>query len=141
MNPMKSLKKVTSRYRTMTRFANRMMVTMMLGAAALAAPALLAQTPAAPAPEKTQTVIKGGAEEVVLDVIVRDKHGKAVTDLTPQDFEITDNGEKHVVKSFRLVSGAEAIAAPAGAGGAAGQRTQLDPLRQIRLVTLIYQGL
>jgi len=123
----------------MTRFANRMMVTMMLGAAALAAPALLAQTPAAPAPEKTQTVIKGGAEEVVLDVIVRDKHGKAVTDLTPQDFEITDNGERRAVKSFRLVQGAEAVAAPAGAG--AGQRTQLDPLRQIRLVTLIYQGL
>jgi VWFA-related protein len=115
-----------------------MMVTM-LGAAALAAPALLAQTAAPPAPEKTQAVIKGGAEEVVLDVIVRDKHGKAVTDLTAKDFEITDNGEKHAVKSFRLVQGAEAVAAGAGAG--AGQRTQLDPLRQIRLVTLIYQGL
>ena len=117
---------------------NRMMVTM-LGAAALTAPALLAQDVAPSAPEKTQTVIKGGAEEVVLDVIVRDKHGKAVTDLTPQDFEITDNGEKRSVTSFRLVQGAEAVAAPTAA--AAGQRTQLDPLRQIRLVTLIYQGL
>jgi VWFA-related protein len=122
----------------MIRLVDRMMVTM-LGAAALAAPALLAQTAAPPAPEKTQAVIKGGAEEVVLDVIVRDKHGKAVTDLTAKDFEITDNGEKHAVKSFRLVQGAEAVAAGAGAG--AGQRTQLDPLRQIRLVTLIYQGL
>jgi VWFA-related protein len=122
----------------MIRLIDRMIVTM-LGAAALAAPALLAQTAAPPAPEKTQSVIKGGAEEVVLDVIVRDKHGKAVTDLTAKDFEITDNGEKHAVKSFRLVQGAEAVASGAGAG--AGQRTQLDPLRQIRLVTLIYQGL
>jgi VWFA-related protein len=105
----------------------------------LPAPILLAQNGTSPAPEETQAVLKGGTEEVVLDVIVRDKHGKAVTDMTPQDFEITDNGEKHDVKSFRLVQGAEAIAAPAGA--AAGQRTQLDPLRQIRLVTLIYQGL
>jgi len=122
----------------MTRLVDRMMLTM-LGAAALTAPALLAQTAAATAVDKTQAVLKGGAEEVVLDVIVRDKHGKAVTDLTAQDFDITDNGEKRTVKSFRLVQGAEAVAAPAGA--VAGQRTQLDPLRQIRLVTMIYQGL
>ncbi len=122
----------------MTRLAFRAM-TIMLGAVALAAPALIAQTSAQTPPDKP-TVIKGGAEEVVLDVIVRDKHGRAVNDLTPQDFEITDNGEKHTVKSFRLVQGAEAIGAPTGAGGT-GQRTQLDPLRQIRLVTLIYQGL
>jgi VWFA-related protein len=121
----------------MKRFMNPMMATM-LCAAALTAMALLAQTPAAP--DKAQPVIKGGAEEVVLDVIVRDKHGKAVTDLTPQDFEITDNGEKRTVTSFRLVTGTEAVAAPSGSAGA-GQRTQLDPLRQIRLVTLIYQGL
>jgi VWFA-related protein len=111
------------------------MILVTVGAVGLAAPVLVAQTASGPAPEKSQAVIKGGGEEVVLDVIVRDKHGKAVTDLEPQDFEITDNGERHAVKSFRLVEGAEAVAA---AGGA---RTQLDPLRQIRLVTLIYQGL
>jgi VWFA-related protein len=122
----------------MTRLAGRMIVTL-LGAAALAAPALLAQTSTSPTPEKAPSVIKGSAEEVLLDVIVRDKHGKAVTDLGPKDFEITDNGEKHPVKSFRLVQGGEAVAA--GAGATAGQRTPLDPLRQIRLVTLIYQGL
>ena len=118
----------------MTRFFSPMLLTV-LGTAALAAPALLAQATAPAAPEKTPTVIKGGTEEVVLDVIVRDKHGKAVNDLTAQDFEITDNGEKHAVKSFRLVQGGEAV------GAGSGQRTQLDPLRQIRLVTLIYQGL
>jgi hypothetical protein len=44
------------------------------------------------------------------------------------------------VKSFRLVQGAEAIDAPV-AGSGEGKHVQLDPLRQIRLVTLIYQGL
>jgi VWFA-related protein len=121
----------------MTQFHGMMLVA--LGSAALAAPAIFAQAAGSAqttaTPEKSQTVIKGGSEEVVLDVIVRDKHGKAVTDLSPQDFDITDNGERHAVKSFRLVEGAEAVAA---AGGA---RTQLDPLRQIRLVTMIYQGL
>lgn len=121
----------------MTLFHRVMLI--MLGAMVLGAPAILAQTATGPAPEKSPTVIKGGGEEVVLDVIVRDKHGKAVTDLSPGDFEITDNGERHAVKSFRLVEGAEAVAAPGGA--TAGARTQLDPLRQIRLVTLIFQGL
>ena len=94
---------------------------------------LFAQAPAT-APEKSQTTIQGGAEEVVLDVVVRDKHGKAVTDLTPQDFTVTDDGTPHPVKSFRLVTGGEAVSG-------AGQRAQLDPLRQIRLVTMIFQGL
>ncbi len=124
----------------MTRLLDRMMMIAVIGAAGLAPLALFAQTAGSSAPEKSQTVIKGGGEEVVLDVIVRDKHGKAVTDLTPQDFEITDNGERHPVKSFRLVQGAEAIDAPV-AGSGEGKHVQLDPLRQIRLVTLIYQGL
>src|SRR5277367_5091243 len=95
-------------------------VLAMLTAAVLAVPTLLAQTPAQAAPEKSSAVIQAGTEEVLLDVIVRDKHGKAVTDLTPQDFEVTDNGEKHAVKSFLLVQGGEAVAAGAS------QRTQLD---------------
>ncbi len=97
-----------------------------------AAPPLFAQAPASA--DKSQTTIKGGAEEVVLDVIVRDKHGKSVTDLTPQDFTITDDGTPHSVKSFRLVTGSDAVTG-------SGQRSKLDPLRQIRLVTLIFQGL
>ncbi len=70
----------------------------------------------------------------MLDVVVRDKKGKLVKDLKPEDFQVTDNGEKRTIKSFRLVEGSEAVSSSGG-------RTQLDPLRQIRLVTLIFHGL
>jgi VWFA-related protein len=68
---------------------------------------------------------------VLLDVVVRDKKGHRVDDLKPEDFQIFDNGEPKKITSFRLVHGGEAI-------GAGGTRTQLDPLRQIRLVTMIF---
>lgn len=91
-----------------------------------------AQTP--PAPSSDNPTFKAGGEEVVLDVVVRDKKGHLITDLKSSDFSVADNGRQHPVKSFRLVQGAESI-------GANGARSQLDPLRQVRLVTLIFQGL
>jgi VWFA-related protein len=83
-----------------------------------------ASQPSAPA-------VRSLREEVLLDVVVRDKKGRRVDDLKPEDFQIFDNGEPKKITAFRLVRGAEAI-------GAGGTRTQLDPLRQIRLVTMIF---
>jgi len=85
------------------------------------------QTPSAPGPR-----VRAAAEEVLLDVVVRDKKGHEVNDLKAEDFQIFDNGEPKEITSFRLIEGKEAI----GAGGA---RKPLDPLQQVRLVTIIFQ--
>src|SRR3954464_3256094 len=61
-------------------------------------------------PPPQQTPIQVGAEEVVLDVVVRDKKGKLVRELGPADFEVSDNGAKQMIRSVRLVEGKEAIA-------------------------------
>src|SRR5437762_5307217 len=87
------------------------------------------QNPTAPS---QATAIRKTSEEVLLDVVVRDKKGRPVNNLKPEDFQIFDNGEQKQIIAFRLVQGGEAVAA----GGA---RTQLDPLRQVRLVTMIFQ--
>ncbi len=87
------------------------------------------QEPAAP-----QTEIRTSVDEVLLDLIVRDKKGKPVTDLKPGDLTVRDNDTRQTLTGFRLVSGAEAIEA----GGA---RTRLDPLRQVRLVTLAFEAM
>src|SRR5881296_3488061 len=71
-----------------------------------------------------QPVVQSTAEEVVLDVVVRDKRGKQIRDLGPNDFEVADNGVKQTIKSVRLVEGKEAISKGATAA--------LDPFRQIR---------
>ena len=88
--------------------------------AALLVPPASAQTPPAPQIPTVRTTV----DEVLLDLIVRDKKGKPVTDLKPQDLTVSDNNTKQTITSFRLVSGADAIAA----GGA---KTPLDPLRQV----------
>ena len=78
--------------------------------------------------------VKTNVDEVVLDLIARDKKGKPVTDLKPEDLIITDNGAKQTITSFRLVRGSEAISQT-------GATTKLDPLRQLRLVTLAFENL
>ncbi|HWY47409.1 MAG TPA: VWA domain-containing protein, partial [Bryobacteraceae bacterium] len=93
---------------------------------------LVAQTPA-PAEDSQKAGFKANAEETVVDVVVRDKKGRLVKDLKESDFTVTDNGQTRPIKSFRIVEGTEAI-------NASGGRTQLDPLRQLRLITLVFQG-
>jgi VWFA-related protein len=77
--------------------------------------------------------IRSIVDEVLLDVVVRDKKGKPVTDLKPSDITVLDNGVKQTLTGFRLVAGSEAIAAN-------GVKTTLDPFRQARLVTLAFES-
>ncbi len=53
---------------------------------------------------------------------------------SPTDITVTDNGVKQTLLSFRLVRGSEAVSAT-------GASMPLDPLRQIRLVTLAFEPL
>jgi VWFA-related protein len=80
------------------------------------------------------TQVKTNVDEVLLDLIVRDKKGKPITDLKPDEITVIDNGAKQKIISFRLVRGSEAISAT-------GAATPLDPLRQVRLVTLAFEPL
>jgi len=45
-----------------------------------------------------------GTVEVLLDVVVKDKRGRAVTDLKVADFEVFEDGVKQPVESFRLIA-------------------------------------
>src|SRR2546425_7626699 len=47
-----------------------------------------------------QDVIKVDSNLVSLDVIVKDKKGKAVTDLKPEDFTISENGVPQRIQFF-----------------------------------------
>jgi VWFA-related protein len=100
---------------------------------ALAIGALLVSRPMA-AQQTTSPTVKTTVDEVLLDLIVRDKKGKPVTDLKPQDLTVVDNGAKQTLTSFRLVSGSEALTET-------GTKTTLDPLRQVRLVTLAFEAM
>jgi VWFA-related protein len=93
---------------------------------------LLAAAPCALPQQPQPPTVKTNVDEVLLDMVVRDKKGKPVTDLKPEELTVTDNGAKQTILSFRLVQGTEAISAT-------GASMPLDPLRQIRLVTLAFE--
>ncbi len=107
----------------------------LIGVIALAALCgLRAFAQAPPTTEPQKPTVKAAVEEVLLDIVVRDKKGKPVTDIKPEELTVTDNGVRQSVISFRLVAGLEAISRD-------GATAKLDPLRQLRLVTLAFEPL
>ena len=57
----------------------------------------------APQPPDSQPVFRTGINTVRVDVIVTDRQGKPVTDLTLEDFEIQEDGKPQKAETFRLV--------------------------------------
>src|SRR5690349_19024567 len=49
-------------------------------------------------------VIRVRSNEVRLDVVVKDKKGRPIKDLKPEDFEIMEDGVPQKVESFRFIS-------------------------------------
>jgi VWFA-related protein len=106
----------------------------------------VAQTPQAP-----DVVIRSSVREVLLDVIVRDAHGKLVNNLKPEEITVFEDGVRQDVRAFRLVAGSEvraedekqaaeakATAAPAAAPA---PRPPVNPLRTVNVVCLILNDL
>jgi VWFA-related protein len=102
------------------------------------------------------TVFQSQAREVLLEVVVRDAHGKLVTKVDPAQVSVFEDGVKQDIRSFRLVPGREvraqapnpvATPAPADAGivAVAPVRVQSDsqpnPLRTVNVVCLILNDL
>ena len=81
------------------------------------------------------STVKTNVDEVLLDLIVRDKKGKPMTDLKPEESAVLDNGAKQTITSFPPGAAARRRSTSSGA------TTPLDPLRQIRLVTLAFEAM
>lgn len=63
----------------------------------------LLATTAASAQEPAPPVFSAGAEVVLLDLVVRDKKGRMVEDLRPEEIHVFEDGERCAIESFRLV--------------------------------------
>src|SRR5258708_1798404 len=112
---------------------------------AFAATALLCSAQQNPAPAQAPpTTLRGTSQEVLLDLVVRDKKGHLVKNVAAKDFEVTDDGEPQKILSFRLVTASEGTpqaAASDSTAAAGGKSAALDPLRQVRIVTLVFDRL
>ncbi|HEX8027933.1 MAG TPA: VWA domain-containing protein, partial [Vicinamibacterales bacterium] len=68
-----------------------------------AKPVQAAQPPAQPPAAPDQPIFRAGINTVRVDVIVTDRQGNPVTDLTLADFEISEDGKPQKPETFRLV--------------------------------------
>ncbi len=96
--------------------------------AALIAPSalLICQNSTPPAVEKERATIRTTTREVLLDLVVRDKHHHPVTDLRPDEVEIYEDGVRQNQRVFRNVLGSEQLETERTA---AGTRTSTAPAR------------
>jgi VWFA-related protein len=114
--------------------------------AALILPAGAQNAPPVPASPQSAPAIHTTVNEVVLDLVVRDKKGRLVKTLAPNDVEIYEDGVRQHIKSLKLVSGDETPAQPPSPGGDAAApdtpgRPMPMPLRDLNLVCIVFHGL
>jgi VWFA-related protein len=86
--------------------------------------------------QTSDPVFRSGSNEVLLDLIIRDKKGALVRDLQPGDLEVVEDGVKQSVRYMRYLDGAQPFEAAAEAGGTV---KPVDPEKQIRLVSLVFE--
>ncbi len=122
-------------------------LTALFALASGCAAALCAQTPASPAATPTtEETIRSSTREVVVDVVVRDKHGKPVATVTPDKLAVFEDGVRQKIASFRLVKGNEVRAEDEKeAAEALGKPVQnpvtFNPLRIVNVVCLVFNDL
>jgi len=97
-----------------------------------------------------QATITTTSQEVLLDLVVRDKKGHLVKDLRPDEITVTDDGAPQQIRSLRLRTGAEISTVQTTAAG--GRQTTprpapatgvsvMNPLRDVRVVTFAFDPL
>ena len=89
---------------------------------------------------------------VQLDVVVTDKDGRQVTDLRPEDFEVSESGKRQTITNFSYVANVganpgtssttiEPVTTPAATTGASLPPAVLKPERVRRVVALVVDDL
>ncbi len=115
-----------------------LLAAFLLGAFTLAAQQPSQQSASNQAPSPT---VRSTANEVVLDMVFRDKKGRAIHDIRPEEIHVLEDGVEQKVTSFHLVEGKSAELSGAAKAPADSGSPSLDPMREVRLVTLVFEGL
>ncbi len=116
--------------------------------ALLALPLSFSQTSSPPAGEADRPVIHTTTREVLLDMVVRDKHHHPVTDLRPDEVEVYEDGVRQNVRVFRSIQGTEQMETERSIAGtqktpALTMRTgddahPLNSMRQVNFVSIVF---
>jgi VWFA-related protein len=110
-------------------------------AIALAGTACWSAEPPAGAQPSPDLTLRISAQEVLLDVVVRDRRGNLVRDLKPGELTVSEDGVQQKIRSFRLVSDKPETSEEPARRAAGPEGARLDPARQINLVSLVFQAM
>ncbi|HXA08235.1 MAG TPA: hypothetical protein VNY30_25480, partial [Bryobacteraceae bacterium] len=107
----------------------RLLVSLALSLSALSAQ----EPPKSPDSAAPQAAIRAQAQEVLLDMVVRDKKGRPLNELTANNVQVLDEGTPGKIMGLRLVS--------VGDAAGPGPKDASDPPRHARLVSLVFEKL
>jgi len=117
-------------------------LSILLAALLLSALSLAAQQPSAQnTSNQAFPTVRSTANEVVLDMVFRDKKGRAIHDIRPEEIHVLEDGVEQKVTSFHLVEGKPGELSSAPKTASENGSLALDPMREVRLVTLVFEGL
>jgi VWFA-related protein len=85
--------------------------------------------------------IRANANEVLLDIVVRDKHGKPVKNLKAGDVQIYEDGVRQDVRSFRFVTARETPRQEVLEAQPSPKATVPRPLRAVNLICIVFHNL
>src|SRR5580700_5991345 len=94
-------------------------------------------------PSPSGVVLHSTSQEVLLDFIARDKHHRLVTDLRPEEVEILEDGVPQKVRSLQYRRGPDQPRETGAASPTAspGPGSTYNPLREINVVSLVFEGM
>lgn len=104
-----------------------------------------------PEPADPGVTFRSGAREVLLDLVVRDKRGRAVRDLKPDEIRVYEDDIEQKVVSFRAVDAGSLTGGvnpsvagttlPSGEVVSETPADEVDPLRLNHLVSIVFHNL
>jgi VWFA-related protein len=89
------------------------------------------------APPNEEDVVKISTALIQLDVVVTDKNGNLITDLKPEDFEITENGERQTITNLSYFSGRKISTTSANLNAVGGLNQTMPTLGEVRRTVAI----
>jgi VWFA-related protein len=119
--------------------------------------AVPAQAPVASAAQAPEPTMRSTTSEVLLDLVVRDKHGQIIHNLRPREVEVREDGVPQKLRHFEFVDGrketpgsaapaspapAVAVGVPASASGSATtQQHTVNELRDFSVISIVIADL
>jgi VWFA-related protein len=85
-------------------------------------------------PAKQGEVVRVTTNLVQIDVVVTDKDGRTVTDLSPDDFEVSEDGKKQQITNFSYISAVDsAVPRPDTAASTSPSKKPAEPVMPAQL--------